>query len=430
MLNRNGHVRRSVRELRVPDARKSPPAVAPYPSAVTSQLKAADWIHRFPAKMTARLAGIFLTEVVSQWHKSVGGLTFHDPMCGSGTTALLARYSGFAVSASDVLLPAVQIARAKLNRLGTSGLGRLVSFLEEDPISSKTSPRTEWGNAGIWFRDTVLRALEDIRDAILLERRFRHFPHLLVAHFQTIWDVSAADKKVIVPTRSRFSPEAPGLSPNEVLERFRGRLRRIIRAQEALRCLKLPTRRISVNQGNAIASGGWPRSKPDVVLTSPPYGCGLDYPRAFRLQTKIWESSGMFCDRRSEVIGRRYYLNVDEAALKDFENEFNWLRRLRRKSSNAALRLTQFLLDLVKFFGYANARMQSDGVLGIVVGDPEMGGIRIPLHTIIPRMALNAGFNLLGGKKKDAIKSRIQNFKLRSASAPIQSEFLMSFRNS
>jgi SAM-dependent methyltransferase len=130
-------------------------------------IRKADRITRFPAKMSPRLAYWYLRGTFA--HESDRERTFYDPMCGSGTSALVAAALGYSVLASDISYPAVIIARAKLTKLTKNE----VKVIKEFPATIKISvsrPSTAWSNWQIWYRPHVLRTLEVLRDAIFDEK--------------------------------------------------------------------------------------------------------------------------------------------------------------------------------------------------------------------------------------------------------------------
>ena len=104
------------------------------PRRWSGPLARADQIHRFPAKMALGLGEVFVRRVLPAVADGADlhGERFHDPMCGSGTTALVARAAGFDVSASDLLPTAVVISSANLTRLSETELAAVRAFLSED----------------------------------------------------------------------------------------------------------------------------------------------------------------------------------------------------------------------------------------------------------------------------------------------------------
>ncbi|MCK4444492.1 MAG: hypothetical protein KAW09_08110 [Thermoplasmata archaeon] len=332
------------------------------------------------------------------------------------------------MSAADLLLPAVVTTRAKLIRLGPTGLERLERFPEHLHMSEETEVKYPWPNWDIWYSSTVLRSLEDIRDQILLFRRNHCFPHLLTSLFQTAWDVSAADKRVIVPTRSKYSRRAPRLSADQVRHQFLQRTERILRAQRALTELGISLGRPKVWTGDSLTPTAWPSSRLDVILTSPPYGCGIDYVRASMLQMNLCDLHSPYLDVRRKMIGRSRYLYDDGHGLPEFSpREEKLLKEIAALAPSRSEMFNQYLVDVRTFLVQAHAHLLDDGILGIIMGDPQIAMKRVPLSSLVTRIAENEGFELIEKPATDRIRNRIQNFNPRSATEPIQREVLLTF---
>ena len=349
---------------------------------------------------------------------------FYDPFCGSGTIALAALVEGFRVSGSDILYPSVIIAKAKLSRLGLSDCEAISAFSDRLSLSHCSQPLDIWPNWEIWYVPRVLRALQDIREEIMEREGGSYFPHLMASLFQTAWDLSAADKRIIVPTRSKYSPSAPNILPDEVAQIFSTRVDRILRAQMALRALGVPVSSPPIWCGSSIRDTTWPVGI-DVLLTSPPYGCGIDYRRAMRLQSRFCGMWGAGQEEPSEVLGRIHYLGDVRDSLPREILRGTWYRKVHEKSPGRLRAFLQYLHDIDTFLKIAKTRLSPTGLLGLVVGPPEIGRVRVPLQEIVKILALRRGFEQRGRMTKDQIRARRQNLPLRSASSPIPEEYLI-----
>jgi hypothetical protein len=352
-------------------------------------------------------------------------------MCGSATTALAARGLGFDVSASDIMYPATIIARAKLFRLNDGNLKELIAFPSEVELSRGRTPRVRWRNWTLWYHPKVLRNLEDIVEGIATVRSKPFAPHLLTAFFQTAWDVSAADKRVAVPTRSRYSRSPPKLSTKSVMKVFGERLRRIVRAQRALRDLFFSTTPPHIRQANALSENDWPTDPIQIILTSPPYGCGVDYGRAFRLQMRFTQQFAPRSYSKSTFVGRASELIADSEVLPSSESKTGWLRQIyRRPNEESAHRLEmffQYLQDMRTFARISRRRLVNKGMLCLVVGNPQIARRPVPLTRILRKIVEEEGF-VLESEQRDSIRNRLQNFELRSATSHISQEYLLSFK--
>jgi hypothetical protein len=398
-----------------------------FPSRFRLLLKA-DHICRFPAKMTPRLAYWFLHEMArhSEW-ASKDRISFHDPMCGSGTSALVARVVGLSVTASDLTFPAVIITKAKLWRLTSHHLTEMTVFSRSLKASNSSMPMTLWKNWEIWYQSRVLRALEELRNAIFELKEEPFFPHLLTCLFQTAWDVSSADKGVIVPTRSRFSRKAPTLTSRQVLENFLMRVNRILGAQEALKEFGVALTKPRIVQGDALDTRAWPRNPVDMILTSPPYGCGIDYERSFRLQMRLCQDFVRKSTSKSSMIGRREYLSVQCDEFPKTMRNFQWLKQLCVSGDRRPRMLLQYLEDMKRFLRMCSQHLGERGRLCLLLGNPQIAKRPIPLARAIIELAASEDLYLQATPRCDRIHSRIQNFTPRSATGLIGKEYLLVF---
>ena len=367
-------------------------------------LRQADRIHRFPAKMTPRLAYSFLKPIVDS--RGARQILFHDPMCGSGSTALVARSLGVTVSACDILYPAFVITKAKLIRLSNASVKEMVDLCSNIQLSGKTQPKHPWTNWQIWFTPQVLGCLEDVADQLHEIKQEIFFPHLVTALFQTIWDVSAADKNVLVPTRSPYSRIPPNVPPRGILDIFRRRLSRILLAQDALRALDVSFQRPKILQVNSLTEDGWEDEKKDVILSSPPYGCGINYERVFRLQMRLWTR---FLDEdsiypKSQLVGRTSHIEAGEEALPDSEIDSKWYRNISSINPERLKAFMQYVSDLRSFLERCARHLSKTGILGLVIGNPQIARQEIPLTRIVQKLAEEQGLVLETRPHCDPIK--------------------------
>lgn len=394
---------------------------------------AEDNIHRYPAKMFPPLAQVFLNHAVAAVGKRPRQLLFFDPCCGSGTTILFAKLLGMRVAGSDLLKMATVVTEAKTNVLSESALVQLgeASQLSASELEMPTE-LDSWQYRELWFDDAVYRTLMSLRHWVSQVAGRDFFPHAVTALGQVVWDVSAADPDVIVPTRSRHSPGPPKLCAEEVIEAFRKRAARIVRAQEALRRRGLSRRRTSVSLGDMKDASTWPVRKFDVVLCSPPYGDGIDYRRAVSLQHRFFGFQDEFVERKltERMIGRRSYLSCTplRRLVPEAEMKRRWLRTLDRSGSRRAKSLATYLQDMRQSLRSLGKGVSNDGLIGMVLGEPEMAGVRVPLAKLVSYIALGEGLVLTCPPGRDRIRKRSQTPVRRSSKGPISREYLLQFK--
>lgn len=391
----------------------------------SGDLARADQIHRFPAKMALGLAEYFLDEIALPTFGAgnPARLRFHDPLCGSGTTLLVARTRGLSVTGSDILPEAVSIARAKVNRLDEHAVSDLLEETHHNPLTYVSTPRWTWPTWNRWYTGRALRALQDI-SSDLQKRHPLHSAHAMVALSAAAWDVSAADPMVMVPTHSNHHRGNRPFKPASVRRAYQIRVRRIVSAQHSLQRLGVSKRAAAVWRGNALNPNSWPRNA-NIVLSSPPYGSGIDYARASSM-------NGAAIRREYTIAHRSGMLGRVKA---DLEPVYPLPRHIRRalwanRGSRAQPRrfhaLLQYLVELEHFLTAARERLTGDSVLGLVVGNPELARSKVPIARMAHEIALSVGFVDLHPPIRDRIRRRFQATKRRSSDRPITHEVLYS----
>src|SRR5205807_2617195 len=145
----------------------------------------------------------------------------------------------------------------KLHRLSQESIRSMGEVSDAIGLASRKNAYAKWLNWSLWYTPKVLSSLEQICEQIDDVRNKAFFPHLLTAFFQAAWDMSSADRNVIVPTRSQFNRTPPRLKGKQIAAIFRSRVQRIIRAQTALETLGLGGHRPRVRHANALEEGEW-----------------------------------------------------------------------------------------------------------------------------------------------------------------------------
>jgi len=397
-------------------------------SLQSGDLAAADRIHRHPAKMVPALAQRFLERVALPRLAAVGveAPSFFDPCCGSGTTLLVARIAGCAVYGSDLLPQSATVASAKVNRLGQNGLNTLYKQLRVNPLSHRRTPRWEWDTWRTWYFGPTLRAIQDLAVHIREVEPRAVYPHLWTALSQTCWDVASADATIMVPTHSDYVRGARRFHPDSVLARYRSRLKRIIAAQLALGRLGIHDTQVRIGCGDALDSRIWPRRQ-QLILTSPPYGLGIDYVRAVSLQGHALDPEFNQPELRRRMIGRRTSSPLRDSVLPARFSREAWCKKALLAGGGGRGALFQYFNELHLLIRISSSKLADEGILGLVVGDPETARLRVPLTAIARQFALDCGLSEIAPPRRDPIRRRFQARTRRSSSNPISHETLLCF---
>lgn len=392
-------------------------------------LAKADQIHRFPAKMTLGWAIYFFEDLVGSVapNLDLDETRFHDPFAGSGTTMLVGLRHGCKVTGTELIRPSVRLAEAKCTPLGEKDLGRLREQLSENPLTYIRCAKQGTPDVDIWYPPAILRALQDLRDWSFDLREEPYFPHLYSAISQTCWDVSSADQGIMVPTHSKRSPDNSKLAPGDVRRVFQERLERVIQGQEALRELGIQKSPEALFEGSCLDTTNWPATC-DLVLTSPPYGLGINYVRAASLQWRVLEPETYAGQAHQKMLGRRNNLEFDLESLPDGLADQPWYAAAKEETPKRHAGFCQYLVDLGDFFATAKEQLSPDGLMGVVIGNPEMVGHRVPLVAIARALALDAGLEEAASPVRDEIRRRFQTSQRRSSNEPISHEYLLTFR--
>ncbi len=128
------------------------------------------------------------------------------------------------------------------------------------------------------------------------------------------------------------------------------------------------------------------------------------------------------------MMGRSYYLAVDQEEISDLRNlKGGILMDVERRAQSRFAMFARYLVDLKVLLRLSYQHLNPSGFLGIVIGDPQIANIRVPLSDFLVELAKELGFTLKARPVEDRIRSRIQNFRLRNATEPIQRETLLLF---
>jgi hypothetical protein len=115
-----------------------------------------------------------------------------------------------------------------------------------------------------------------------------------------------------------------------------------------------------------------------------------------------------------------------DAAQGPFASE-PWGRAIQEANPERFNAMMTYLIEIEAFLTIARDHLEPDGLLGMVIGDPEMSRIRVPLTRVIHDIAILVGFKDHSPPVVDRIRRRSQGPHRRSSNAPIGQETLLSF---
>lgn len=392
----------------------------------SENLSGVNRIHHYPAKMATELGNYFIQEYTG---KRKG--TMFDPFCGSGTTLLLSKLNGFDVYGCDMLKVAVQVSKAKSLTLGPTERQDIREF-QSDLEITRPNHLDDWENRRMWFNDEVYLDLMGIRNEIEKYEGEQIYPALFVSLSNVVWEVSSADADILVPTRSKKSKTRPFYSTSEIKSMFRETLTKILGIQQ-LHDDNVKNEKAVIKKGDAKTKETWPGSDFDMILTSPPYGDGINYRRSVSLQTRFFGLEDKIHEEKTtkHLIGRKYYhLSEDDDLAFDKEYlERPIFEQIKQNNPDRVSTVITYLDDMKVTLENMTDRLNNDGLIGLVIGNPEVAGNRVPLHELIIDLANDSGLELADDPKKDEIVSRFQTPVRRSSNEPIRYEYLILLRH-
>ena len=342
-------------------------------------------IHPFPARMASEIALRALSEVPA------GGIVC-DPMCGSGTVLREASNRGFFAIGRDIDPLAILIAKVwntpvDANRLLNASNVVLADadsvrdnncggdWLDRDPETTKF--------VRYWFAQSQRAQL--LKLAVVLQQRRGPIANALrLALSRTIITKSggaslASDISHSRPHRTRETNEF------DVFTGFAKSVRSIATSLER----DPPSGSAIVRRGDATKLR-WPgESSVDAIITSPPYGSGIDYLRGHKLAL-VWLGHTISSLRgiRSGSIGTQRGLEIGNEARRREIAEIAGAHELEGR----ALRiLERFAVDMKKMFIRARRMLRPGGTLVVAIGDSTIGGIHVDNAAILADAAVSAG---------------------------------------
>lgn len=342
-------------------------------------------IHPFPARMASEIALRALSEVPT------GGVIC-DPMCGSGTVLREASNRGFMAIGRDLDPLAILIAKVWNTPIDTNRLIQASDTVLADAASLRIE---DWGRESLngdpettnfvqfWFAQPQRAQL--LKLAIVLQKRRGPIANALrLALSRTIITKSggASLANDISHSRPHRTRETNGF---DVFSGFAKSARAIATSLER----DPPSGSAIVRRGNATTLQ-WPgKNSVDAIVTSPPYGSGIDYLRGHKLAL-VWlgHTISSLREIRSRSIGAQRGLKIGN------ENRRREIAEIAGASEldGKALRiLERFAVDMRMMLGRARRMLRPGGVMVVAIGDSMIGGIHVDNAAIVADAAASAG---------------------------------------
>ena len=309
-------------------------------------------IHPFPARMASEIALKALSEVPA------GGVVC-DPMCGSGTVLREASNRGFAAIGRDIDPLAILIAKVWNTPVDANRLILASNAVLADAASVRSEDcGSVWLNGDpettkfvrFWFAQSQRAQLLKLA-IVLQERRGPIANALRLALSRIIITKSsgaslASDISHSRPHRTRETNDF------DVFAGFAKSVRSIATSLER----DPPSGSAIVRRGDATKLR-WPgESSVDAIITSPPYGSGIDYLRGHKLAL-VWfgHTISSLREIRSGSIGTQRGLEVGSEARRREIAEIAGAHELEGKALRV---LERFAVDMKKMFSCARRMLR------------------------------------------------------------------------
>ena len=340
-----------------------------------------DPIHPFPARMAPEIALAALDEVAPN-------SVVLDPMCGSGTVVREAANRHHTAIGRDVDPLAVLMTRVWTTPIDTDRLERSC----EDVLgqASETNPDhlvLDWIDhdpetesfTRFWFSDEQRIPLRQLAGAIHGRRGpiARALRLGLSKIIITKWGGAslAGDTAHSRPHRVRVT------NAYDVFQGFRKAVHEIA---DAIDTDPLPVRAI-VRQGDATRIR-WPGPETvDAVITSPPYGSGIDYMRGHRMSL-VWLGHRLEALRsiRSGSVGAQRVLALESRVISDLLAHLDGVGELGAKDRGI---LARFALNVHSLLARVVPMLKPSGRAVIVVGSSRVKGVELDNAGLVARAA-------------------------------------------
>ena len=342
-------------------------------------------IHPFPARMASEIALRALLEVPA-------GGSVCDPMCGSGTVLREASNRGFTAIGRDIDPLAILIAKVWNTPIDANRLLHASDVLLADAASVRGQEcGSDWlyGDlettkfARYWFAQSQRGQLRKL--AIVLQQRRGPIANALrLALSRTIITKSggaslASDVSHSRPHRTREANEF------DVFAGFAKSVESIATALER----DPPSGTAIVRRGDATKLR-WPgESSVDGIITSPPYGSGIDYLRGHKLAL-VWlgYTASSLREIRSVSIGTQRGLEMGNEARR---REIAEVAGAHELDGRALRVLERFAVDMKRMFRRARRMLRPGGSLVVVIGDSTVRGIHVDNAAILVGAAATVG---------------------------------------
>ena len=330
-------------------------------------------IHAYPAKFPA-----FITTKALQYaqQQGVGVNVVADVFCGCGTTAVEAKRNGKNFWGCDINPVATLIARVKTHHYRDKALARYFADIQ-DEFRRVTPGRTERARIGdrirYWFDE---RNIEDLLrlDQAIRRRTPTDGPHrkFFLCGFSNI--LKPTSRWLTKSIKAQLDPHK---SPRRVMEAFEHQIALMRRANSENR-FPTPGPRVRIRTRNFLALDD-PRSRADLIVTSPPYVTSYNYADIHQLSTLWLGYASDYRALRKNMVGNQ--VGVQAPAAAEIET-FSAAGKasysdLLQVEPHKARSVARYFLDVDKAVAKCRRMLNDGGMAVFVIGNTGYKGVQI-----------------------------------------------------
>ena len=330
-------------------------------------------IHAYPAKFPA-----FITTKALQYaeQKGVNVNVVADVFCGCGTTAVEAKRNGKNFWGCDINPVATLIAQVKTRHYQDVTLERYFTAITDEFRTTKLvrEDRARIGDRiRYWFDE------RNVEDLLRLYRAIRRktptnspYRKLLLCAFSNI--LKPTSRWLTKSIKAQLDPDK---SPRRVMEAFEDQIALMRRANHENR-FPTPDPRIRIRTRNFLAPDD-PRSRADLIVTSPPYVTSYNYADIHQLSTLWLGYASDYRALRKNMVGNQVGVQAPVAAeIETFSAAGKAsYRDLLQVEPHKARSVARYFLDLDKAVAKCRRMLNDGGMAVFVIGNTGYKGVQI-----------------------------------------------------
>ena len=330
-------------------------------------------IHAYPAKFPA-----FITTKALQYaeQKGVNVNVVADVFCGCGTTAVEAKRNGKNFWGCDINPVATLIAQVKTRHYQDVTLERYFTAITDQFRTTKLA-REDHARIGdrirYWFDE------RNIEDLLRLDRAIRRktptnspYRKFFLCAFSNI--LKPTSRWLTKSIKAQLDPDK---SPRLVMEAFEDQIALMRRANRENR-FPTPSPRVRIRTRNFLAPDD-PRSRADLIVTSPPYVTSYNYADIHQLSTLWLGYASDYRALRKNMVGNQ--VGVQAPAVAEIET-FSAAGKasysdLLQVEPHKARSVARYFLDVDKAVAKCRRMLNDGGMVVFVIGNTGYKGVQI-----------------------------------------------------